>query len=70
MLGATISRGVEGGVRTAAEHDASDAAGHRSPRDRRVPGEQAERAAIFREHVGAEFVDAALLSRTKDLLEE
>ena len=35
-----------------------------------MPGEQAERAAIFREHVGAELINAALLSRTKDLLEE
>jgi len=57
-------------VRTATEDDAGDAAGHRPPRDRRVPGEQAERAAIFRQHVGAELMDAALLSRTKDLLEE
>src|SRR6266849_9948132 len=70
MLGASVSRGLEGGVRTATEHDAGDAAGHRPPRDRRVPGEQAERAAIFRQHVGAELMDAALLSRTKDLLEE
>jgi hypothetical protein len=30
-----------------------------------VPSEQAERAAIFRQHVGAEPMDAALLSRTK-----
>ena len=35
-----------------------------------MPGEQAERAAIVREHVGAELMDAALLSRMKDLLEE
>ena len=65
-----MARGLEGGVRTATEHDAGDAAGHRPPRDRRVPGEQAERAAIVRQHVGAELMDAALLSRTKDLLEE
>src|SRR3989442_15350672 len=70
MLGASVSRGLEGRVRTATEHDAGDAAGHRPPRDRRVPGEQAQRAAIFREHVGAELMDAALLSRTKDFLEE
>src|SRR5437016_14500967 len=67
MLGASVARGLEGGVRTATEHDAGDAAGHRPPRDRRVPGEQAERAAIVRQHVGAELMDAALLSRTKDL---
>src|SRR2546430_8885842 len=70
MLGASVSRGLEGRVRTATEHDAGDAAGHRPPRDRRVPGEQAQRAAIFREHVGAELMDTALLSRTKDFLEE
>src|SRR6058998_3451399 len=70
MLGASVARGLEGGVRTATEHDAGDATGHRPPRDRRVPGEQAERAAIVRQHVGAELMDAALLSRTKDLLEE
>ena len=35
-----------------------------------MPGEQAERAAIVRQHLGAELVDAALLSRMKDLLEE
>ena len=46
-----MARGLEGGVRTATEHDAGDAAGHRPPRDRRVPGEQAERAAIVRELV-------------------
>ena len=65
-----MARGLEGGVRTATEHDAGDATGHRPPRDRRVPGEQAERAAIVRQHVGAELIDAALLSRMKDLLEE
>src|SRR5947208_17148278 len=70
MLGASVARGLEGGVRTATEHDAGDATGHRPPRDRRVPGEQAERAAIVRQHVGAELMDAALLSCTKDLLEE
>src|SRR5258708_30184294 len=70
MLGASVARGLEGGVRTATEHDAGDSTGHRPPRDRRVPGEQAERAAIVRQHVGAELMDAALLSRTKDLLEE
>src|SRR5881628_152186 len=70
MLGASVSRGLEDRVRAATEHDAGDAAGHRPPRDRRVPGEQAERAAIVRQHVGAELMDAALLSRTKDLLEE
>src|SRR5438094_9745024 len=70
MLGASVSRGLEGGVRTVTEDDAGDAAGHRPPRDRRVPGDQAHRAAIFREHVGAELMDAELLSRTKDLLEE
>src|SRR6266850_8303635 len=70
MLGASISRGVEGRVRTATEYNAGDAARYRPPLDRRVPGEQAERAAIVREHVGAELMDAALLSRMKDLLEE
>src|SRR5439155_11840476 len=39
-------------------------------RDGRMPGEQAERAAIFREHVGAELMNAAPLSRTKDFFEE
>jgi hypothetical protein len=34
-----------------------------------VPGEHAERAAIFRQDVGAELMNAALLARTKDLLE-
>src|SRR5438132_127328 len=70
MLGASVSRGLEGRVRTATEHDAGDAAGHRPPRDGRVPGEQAQRAAILRQHVGAELMNAALLSRTEDLLEE
>src|SRR2546427_3382433 len=70
MLGASVSRGLEGRVRTATEHDAGDAAGHRPPRDGRVPGEQAQRAAILRQHVGAELMNAALLSRTKDFLEE
>src|SRR5256712_13953117 len=70
MLGASVSRGVEGRVRRATEHDAGDAAAGRPPRDGGVPGEQAERAAILRQHVGAELMDAALLSRTKDFLEE
>src|SRR2546425_1210107 len=70
MLGASVSRGLDGGVGTATEHDAGDAAAGRPPRDGRVPGEQAERAAILRQHVGAELMDAALLSRTKDFLEE
>ncbi len=61
---------LEDGVRPATEHKAGDVAGHRPSRDGRVPGEQAERAAIVREHVGAELMDAALLSRMKDLLEE
>src|SRR5712691_4706388 len=70
MLGASLSRGFDGGVRTATEHDARDAAARRPPRDGRVPGEQAKRAAIFCQHVGAELTDASLLSRTKDLFEE
>jgi len=61
---------LEGGVRTATEHKAGDAAGHRPSRDGRVPGEQAERAAIVRQHVGAELMVAALLSRMKDLFQE
>ena len=65
-----MCRGLEGGVRTATEDDAGDAAGDRPPRDRRAPGEQTERAAIVRQHLGAELVDAALLSRSKDLVEE
>src|SRR5437667_2224577 len=65
-----VSRGFDGGVRTATEHDARDAVARRPPRNGRVPGEQAERAAIFCQHVGAELMDASLLSRTKDLLEK
>ena len=65
-----MSRGLEGGVGTATEHDAGDASGHRPPRDRRVSGEQAECGAIVRQHVGGILMDAALLSRMKDLLEE
>jgi hypothetical protein len=64
------SRGLEGRVRTATEHDAGDATGDRPPCDRRMPGEQAERTAIVCQDVGAELMDAPLLSRTKDLLEE
>src|SRR5213593_3587549 len=65
-----VSRGFDGGVRTATEHDARDAVARRPPRNGRVPGEQAERAAIFCQHVSAELMDASLLSRTKDLLEK
>ncbi len=61
---------LEGVGRTATEHKAGDTACHRPPRDGRVPGEQTERAAIVRQHVGAELMVAALLSRMKDLLEE
>ncbi len=61
---------LEGVGRTATEHKVGDTACHRPPRDGRVPGEQTERAAIVRQHVGAELMVAALLSRMKDLLEE
>src|SRR5713101_2691207 len=63
MLGASISRGVEGRVRTATEYNAGDAARYRPPLDRRVPGEQAERAAIVRDDeadVGCPFVGRAV----------
>src|SRR5207249_11281542 len=68
MLGASVPRGVEGEVPAAAEHDAGDATGHRPPYDGRMPGEQAERAAIVRQHVGAELIDAALLSDRKSVV--
>ena len=43
---------------------------HRPPRDGRVAGEPAERAAIFRQQVGAELTNASLRSHATDLLEE
>jgi hypothetical protein len=51
------------------KHEAGDAVARRPLRDARVPSQQAERAAIFRQHIGAEPTDALLLARAKDLVE-
>src|SRR3989442_706509 len=63
-------------LRTLAAMDCSflpgawSAAGPRPARARCVPGDKAAREEFFRDHVGAELMDAALLSRTKVFPEE
>src|SRR6266849_4464001 len=69
MLGSLWSRGISARIR-AAEHETRDAVAYRSSRDGCVPGEQAERASIVRQHVGAEPMDASPLAGSKNLFEE
>src|SRR5260370_26273997 len=61
---------TSGAYRAAAEPQAGDTAVDRALHDGRVSGQQAERTAVVRQHVGVELTDAALLTGLEDLVEQ